>query len=165
MKIGGSPVGARAVYGDQVDALRGVETEIIDGQEVREMELVNRLTSDAAVKTDDTAIETDVLAGMADSPSEVEGDMLAHVSLPGYLPNNNGGPPPFTTKQVENILQAVITTYKRYPTDKEFRVSGIVLEFQQAMSYDKSTHSKSQNQNGVQLAIPVQNVMIKDPKH
>ena len=33
------------------------------------------------------------------------------------------------------------------------------------MLYDEITHSKSQNQNGVQLAIPVQNVMMKEPKH
>ena len=107
------------------------------------MELVNGLTSDTAVKTDDAAVEIKVFTGMADSPSETEGDMLPHVSPPGYLPSNNGGPTPFTTKKVENILQAVIATYKRYPTDKKSRVSGIVLQFQQAMLYDESTHSKS----------------------
>ena len=149
MKIGGSPVGARAVYGDQVDALRGVETEIIDGQEVREMELVNRLTSDAAVKTDDTAIETDVLAGMADSPSEVEGDMLPHVSPPGYLPSNDGGPTPFTTKAGGKYVTGGNSHIQEVPPDKKFRVSGSILDLQQAMLYDKSTHSKSQNQNGV----------------
>ena len=90
------------------------------------------------------------------SPSELEGDMLPHVSPTIYLPSDGGGPTPFTQKQVEHILHAVIATYKRYPTDNKFRVSGIVLQLQQAMLYDKSTHFKSQNLNEVQSAIPIQ---------
>ena len=44
-------------------------------------------------------------------------------------------------------------------------MSGIVLELQEAMLYDQSTHSKSQNVNGVQLAILVGNATMKEPKH
>ena len=44
-------------------------------------------------------------------------------------------------------------------------MSGIVLQLQEAMLYDQSTHSELQNLNWVQLAISVQNVMIKEPKH
>ena len=44
-------------------------------------------------------------------------------------------------------------------------MSGIVLELQEAMLHDQSNHSKSENVDGVQLVIPVVNVMIKEPKH
>ena len=49
VKVEGSLVGARDISGDQVDALLRVEREMNDSQEVREMELVNGLTSDTAV--------------------------------------------------------------------------------------------------------------------
>ena len=65
-------------------------------------------------------MKTKILMGMADSPGEVEGKMETDVSPPGYLPRNDVVTTPFTTKQVENILQSVIVTYKRYSTDKSF---------------------------------------------
>ena len=43
-------------------------------------------------------------------------------------------------------------------------MSGIVIELQEAMLYDPSTHSKSDNANGVELVIPGVNVMMKEPK-
>ena len=41
----------------------------------------------------------------------------------------------------------------------------LIVDLQQAMLYDKSTHSKSYNQNGVELTIPVPTVMSKEPKY
>ena len=118
---------------------------MIDAQEVGEMELVNGLTSDTAVKTDDVDVETNVLTGMAGLPSEVEGDILVHgplahldVSLVMTVDQHH-----LSQSRWKTFLQAVIITYKKYPTDKKFRVSGIVLKLQQVMSYDKITHSKS----------------------
>ena len=92
VRVGGSLVGAHHISGDEVDTLLGVETEVNDSQEVQEMELVNGLTNNTAHKTKDGAVETKVLMGMADSPSDVEGSMLPRVSPPGYLPSNDGGP-------------------------------------------------------------------------
>ena len=51
-----------------------------------------------------------------------------------------------------------------YPTEKN-RVTGNVLPVQEAILYDETTHSKLQKVNRVQLAIPVGNVMMIEPKH
>ena len=92
-------VGARHISGDEVEALLGVETEVNDPREVQEMELVNGLTDDRSLKHDDGADETKILMGMADSPGDVEeGQMEPDVSPPGYLPRNDHGTTPFTTK-------------------------------------------------------------------
>ena len=169
VKVGGSLVGARHISGDDVDVLLGVETEVNDSRQVQEMQLVNGLTNETSLKPNDGSNETRVLMEMADSPSDLEANMVPdvspHVTPPGYLPNNDHGTTPFTTKQVENILQSVIATYKRYPADKKFRLSGIVAELQEAMLNDPSTQSKSENPSGIELAIPGANVMIKEPKH
>ena len=86
--------------------LLGVETEVNDSQEVQEMELANGLTDETAPKAVDGAVETKGLMGMADSPSEVEGNMLPDVSPPSYLPRNGVGTTPFTTKQVKIYITA-----------------------------------------------------------
>ena len=59
---------------------------------------MNGLTNETALKADDGAVETKVLMEMADSPSEVEGNMLPGVSPPGYLPRNDHGTTPFSKK-------------------------------------------------------------------
>ena len=68
--------------------------------------------------TSGVVVNTDVIMDMPDSPSEVEGDMIADGTPLGYLPSNESSPTPFTAKQVQNNSQAVMTAYKSYPTAK-----------------------------------------------
>ena len=57
VRVGGYLVGTCHIFDDEVDALLEVETEVNDLQEVQDMELVNGLTNETALKADDGAVE------------------------------------------------------------------------------------------------------------
>jgi hypothetical protein len=98
------------------------------------------------------AIKIEVVIGMLDAPSPVEANMVNELTQLGYFPSVGTVPTPFTTKQVQHILQSVMPSHHSYPGQKE-RVSTRVVGLQEVMMYDKSTHSKSFNHNCAGLAM------------
>jgi hypothetical protein len=144
VKVGGSLVCAHIVTGEEVDTLLGIEDEPIDDDQVHEIDL-----------TTESSINTEVVTGMPDALNSVDGDMMNDEIQPGYLPNAESVPSPFTTKQVQNMLQVVMTIYHSYPKQKQIRESTLIASLQEAVMCDKSTHSKSYTQNGVGLAVRV----------
>ena len=83
----------------------------------------------------------------------------------GHIPDRRTGINPYSKKDVENVLQAVLIGYPKMPQEKQYDISMLVLQMQNLLTESTTKSVTLESQEGsLSLNVPLQHTLLTESK-